>query len=55
MHAESHLEVVENRWAKRREGGVDFAKFMETENTVDSLEVHVEFGKRSAHLRKHFR
>jgi hypothetical protein len=53
MHAESHLEVVENKGEGRREGGVDFVKFIETGNTVDSLDVHVDFGKRSANLGKH--
>lgn len=53
MHAESHLEVVENKGRKGAERSVDFVKFMETGNTVDCLDVHVEFGKGSAHLGKH--
>ena len=39
MHAESHLEVAENKGKERREGSVDFVKFMETGNTVDFLDV----------------
>jgi hypothetical protein len=36
MHAESHLEVVENKGEGRREGGVNFVKFSEIDNTVNS-------------------
>jgi hypothetical protein len=39
MHAESHLEVIENKEGGRREGSVDFVKFAEIENTVNSLDV----------------
>jgi hypothetical protein len=31
---------------------VNFVKFSEIDNTVNSLDVHVEFGKHSAHLEK---
>jgi hypothetical protein len=41
MHAESQLEVAENKGEGRREGSVNFVKFTKTENTVDS--------KRSVH------
>ena len=39
MHAESHLEVIENKEEGSREGSVDFVKFAEIENTVNSLDV----------------
>jgi hypothetical protein len=52
MHAESHLEVVENKGEGRREGSVNFVKFSEIDNTVNSVDVHIELGKHSAHLEK---
>jgi hypothetical protein len=39
MHAESHIEVIENKEEGRREGSVDFVKVAEIENTVNSLDV----------------
>jgi hypothetical protein len=39
MHAESHLEVIGNKGEGRREGSVDFVKFAEIDNTVNSLDV----------------
>ena len=36
MHAESQLEVAENKGGERREGNLNFVKFGKTENTVDS-------------------
>jgi hypothetical protein len=39
MHAESHLEVLENKRKGRREGDVNFVKFAETGNTAGSLDV----------------
>ena len=53
MHAEGHIDVIENKGEGRREGSVNFVKFSEIDNTVNSLDVHVEFGKHSAHLEKH--
>ena len=52
MHAESHLEVVENKGEGRREGSVNFVKFSEIDNTVNSVDLHVELGKHSPHLEK---
>ena len=45
MHAGSHLEVVENKGKGRPEGSVNFAKFSDVDNTVNSVEVHVELVK----------
>jgi hypothetical protein len=36
MHAESHLEVVENKGEGRTEGSVNFVKCSEIDNTVNS-------------------
>jgi hypothetical protein len=36
MHAESHLEVVENKGEGRTEGSMNFVKCSEIDNTVNS-------------------
>jgi hypothetical protein len=45
MHAESHIEILENKGEGRRKDNVDFVKFREIANTVNSLDVYVEFGR----------
>jgi len=39
MHAECHSEVVETKGKEDKEGGVNFAKFGEIANPVNSLGV----------------
>jgi hypothetical protein len=39
MQAESHLEVLENKRKGRQGGSVNFVKFSEIANTVNSLDV----------------